>query len=450
MLHEPAVSRKDRPVVRRMAAPISKHEMLQNELRQMVASVLTIEKEHFLEPLATDEAEPNAPGLALQSHLVASFEGKLLLSAEEAYPKLDEHLAKIEHLAAFRETDAANRTLNTPHTIHILTGRIHAEPRPWWPNLVLFIITLLSVMLVGRDLAAFEDPALLRLIQENYLAEFWRGLPFAGALLLILGAHEFGHYFAARYHKLAVTLPYFLPLPSFLGSIVGTMGAFIQLREPMRNRKMLFDVGAAGPLVGLVFAMPILFIGLTQAQVQPTQPGIYQYEGDSLFYALAKTVVFGRFVPSNGEDVLITSSQLAWAGWVGLLVTSLNLIPIGQLDGGHVLYALIGERARRLYWPTLIVLGLLVGVFGATIWMIWILMLLFFGRAYATPLDTITPLDNRRRLLAILTLFIFVVIFVPAPLTIQEYTGPAPSIPPRESALLLGGLLALVWQRWHR
>ncbi|MBL8157735.1 MAG: site-2 protease family protein, partial [Anaerolineae bacterium] len=139
-------------------------------------------------------------------------------------------------------------------------------------------------------------------------------------------------------------------------TIIGTMGAFIQLRQPMRNRKVLFDVGASGPLVGLLFAIPILFIGLSSAQLGQIIPGVpYLYEGDSLLYAFAKTLTFGRFVLDGAWDVMVTSSQLAWAGWTGLLVTALNLIPIGQLDGGHILYALIGERARRLYYPILLI-----------------------------------------------------------------------------------------------
>ena len=176
--------------------------------------------------------------------------------------------------------------------------------------------------------------------------ELWRGLPYTIAILLILGSHELGHYFAARHHKLAVTLPYFIPAPFI--SLIGTFGAFIQLREPMRNRKVLLDVGAAGPLTGLVFAIPILLIGLATSQVGPIQPG-GMVEGNSLLYALAKIIVFGRFLPNGSVDVYV--NQLAWAGWTGLLVTALNLIPIGQLDGGHILYSLIGERARMPVLP---------------------------------------------------------------------------------------------------
>ena len=189
-------------------------------------------------------------------------------------------------------------------------------------------------------------------------------------LLLILGAHELGHYFAARHHRLAVTLPYFIPAPPPF-SIFGTFGAFIQLREPMRNRKMLLDVGAAGPLVGLIFAIRILLIGLSTAQVGPIVPG-GDVEGNSLLYAFSKILIFGRFLPDGAQDVYL--NQIALAGWTGLLVTALNLMPVGQLDGGHILYSLIGNTARKLYYPFLIGMAALT-VFFSGAWLFWVVVL---------------------------------------------------------------------------
>lgn len=440
MLNEIASSREDRPIIRVIQAPISKAELLQNELRQQVATVMDIQHETFVEPSPNEEPQPIETGMGLQSHLVASFEGRLMGDSEAAYEKLDEQLLRINHMAVFRPTEAKDAVEMTerPHAIHVITGRINVTPRPWWPNALLFIATLFSVLLVGTELALDNiyqtNPVLAMQMSERLLAELWRGLPYAISLLLILGAHEMGHYFAARRHKLAVTLPYFIPMPIPGLSQIGTLGAFIQLREPMRNRKVLFDVGAAGPLAGLIFAIPILLIGLSQAQVSAVQPGVaYIYEGDSLMYAMAKTVIFGQFLPSGGYDVMVTSSQLAWAGWTGLLVTALNLIPIGQLDGGHVLYSLLGEKARQLYYPLLVVMGLLALL--SNMWLLWVVLMLFFGRIYATPLDMITPLDKRRRMLAIVTLIIFVLVFVPAPLT-QHIAENVP-VSPRNSAYLL-------------
>ncbi|MBL8166458.1 MAG: site-2 protease family protein, partial [Anaerolineae bacterium] len=400
MLHEPASTREDRLIIRAPQPPISQAELLHNEIRQKVATVLAIEQESFVEPRQGDEDAPAAPGLTLESHLVGTFEGQLLLESEAAYEKLDAELASINHIAVFRMTQGEAGTpppAERQHTLHILTGRINPPPRPWWPNALLFVATVFSVLTVGTSLAINElagrDLQAAEAVLNNFFLELWRGLPYAISILLILGAHELGHYFAGRRHKLAVTLPYFIPLPSIF-SMFGTMGAFIQLRQPMRNRKTLFDIGAAGPLAGLIFAVPILFIGLANTRtIQITGTGVY--EGDSILYATAKVLTYGQFLPNGRIDVCVDCNQMLWAGWTGLLVTALNLIPVGQLDGGHVLYALIGERARRLYYPLLVALAALALV--ANVWFIWVMLILFFGRMYATPLDMITPLDGRRR-----------------------------------------------------
>jgi len=251
-----------------------------------------------------------------------------------------------------------------------------------------------------------------------------RGWVYALCVMLILGAHELGHYFAARHHKINVTLPYFIPLPI---GIFGTMGAFIQLREPVRNRRQLFDVGVSGPLAGLIFAIPILFIGIATAQINPLpteedcrEEGIcgYVLEGNSLFYAAAKYVVHGELLPGNGRD--LTLNQMAFAGWTGLFVTALNLIPIGQLDGGHVMYTLFGRYARRAYVPALIALAVL-ALFNPN-WVLWVFLLFFFGRVYAEPMNDLTPLDSGRRRLGYIILAIFFLIFTPSPLTVVSLT----------------------------
>lgn len=406
MLNETASSIEDRPALR-SSVRYSPEDGQRTELREMVMSVLSIERETF-----EDDNKVNQDNLLIvgqDSRLVATFEGKLLLDSETAYDQLDRLLEPGNYLPLFRENESK-------HVIHVLAGRMRPKPRPWWPNALLFVITFLSVLLVGTELAISEiyaaNEAQGRALIDNLPFELWRGLPYAIAILLILGAHELGHYFAARHHKLAVTLPYFIPAPFI--SLIGTFGAFIQLREPMRNRKVLLDVGAAGPLAGLVFAIPILIIGLNTSSVLPIPP-IASMEGNSVLYALTKILVFGRFLPSGGIDVFL--NQLAQAGWTGLLVTSLNLIPIGQLDGGHILYSLIGNRARLLYYP--LIGGLILLIFtGGDMWLLWLLLLLLFGRIYATPLDMITPMDTRRKAIAVLGLILFVITFVPIPFTV--------------------------------
>jgi membrane-associated protease RseP (regulator of RpoE activity) len=266
-----------------------------------------------------------------------------------------------------------------------------------------------------------------------------QGIPFAFSLLAILLAHEFGHYLMARYHKSAVSLPYFIPLPI---SILGTMGAFIQMKAPPKNRRTLHDIAVAGPLAGLAVAIPILFIGLSLSPVEVIDPVMepgtgFILEGNSLFYLVAKYIVHGELLPApatygnlppvlywvryfftgtpapfGGRDVMM--HPLAWAGWAGLLVTALNLIPAGQLDGGHTLYVLFGKKARRVL--PFILGGLLLLGLAWQGWWLWAALIYFLGRRYAEPLDQITQLDPRRRVIAIIVLVIAVLVFMPIPL----------------------------------
>jgi hypothetical protein len=274
-------------------------------------------------------------------------------------------------------------------------------PSRWIINLVLFLLTIVTTLFAG----ALHEPGFTG-------TELWLGWPFSLSILLILGAHELGHYFAARYHKVPVTLPYFIPMLS----IIGTLGAFIRLKAPMKNRRAMLDIGVAGPLAGLVFAVPLLIWGLLISEVGPLPEGGYMLEGNSILYATIKVLLFGQMLPSGGIDVSL--SQVAWAGWVGLLVTGLNLFPVGQLDGGHVAYVLFGRRARQLYWPVIFGLVLLAVLTQTLMWGIWVALLFFFGRYHAEPLDSVTPLDGRRRAIAVFTLLLFFFVFVPIPLRV--------------------------------
>jgi membrane-associated protease RseP (regulator of RpoE activity) len=431
MLNETASSREDRPALR-SSVRHTPHEQnaARDELRQIVMSILMIERETT--PTG-DQPMPESVGSSEQyGGLIASYEGQLLFESEQAYDRLDAALKPLNYLPLFRE-------VNGKHVVHILVGRIHPEERSPTLNIILFVATLFSVLLLGTQIAVGEiadtNPALANYVANNLLAQLWRGLPYALSILLILGAHELGHYFAGRYHKLSVTLPYFIPAPFI--SLFGTYGAFIQLREPMRNRKVLMDVGASGPLMGLLFAIPIVLIGLATSQVGPISPG-GMLEGNSLLYALSKTLIFGRFLPADGLDVTI--NQLATAGWVGLFITGMNLLPVGQLDGGHIMYALLGERARVLYIPIMAAMVILTLRFTET-WLLWLVILFLIGRVYATPLDMITKLDSRRRFIGILSMIVFFVTIVPIPFTIvAEGAGELQ----RQGALLTVGVIAFV------
>lgn len=370
--------------------------------------------EEIIETTTHDEA-PDSPGGELEAFVANVLDihttdynppppaaqrwvGRLRIDSEEAYSQLDEQFKPLDYYASLHTDDEGN------HVIIAVKGRVDPEPRPLWPHGLLFVLTLLSLLLVGAMQEAESEGDL-------FLLDGW---PFALCMMLILGAHEMGHYIAARRHDMHVSLPYFIPFPLH---VFGTLGAFILFREPMPNRKVMFDVGVAGPLAGLVFAIPILFIGLATSDVEPLpQDEEYMIEGNSLLYSAAKYVVFGEFLPDDDEDVFV--NQVAWAGWSGLLLTGLNLIPAGQLDGGHIVATLLGRQAQRLYWP-------LVAIFVAlslvsTVWWLPTILLLLFGRFYATPLDAVTPLDPRRRQIACLALTILVLVFVPLPLQIMS------------------------------
>lgn len=314
-----------------------------------------------------------------------------------------------------------------------------AAPKPSNPrtNIILFILTVLSVMVAGAEIPSNvtipEDFIGQLILPFQYMLSGW---PFAVSLMSILLAHEFGHYFASRYHKTAASLPYFIPFPV---PPVGTMGAVIQLKELPKNKRILLDIGIAGPLAGLVVAIPVLLFGLSISELGPipNTPNL-MIEGNSILYLLSKFVIFGQLLPApanydslppllhwvayfftgmplpvGGTDVFL--SPVAWAGWVGLLITSLNLLPAGQLDGGHVMYVLFGGKRLRAMLPYLMVALGILGLFSFS-WWLWIALLHFFGRITDEPRDQITELGPARRALAIFGIVVFFLVFMPVPL----------------------------------
>jgi membrane-associated protease RseP (regulator of RpoE activity) len=305
-------------------------------------------------------------------------------------------------------------------------------------NVLLYVLTALSVVFVGYVNVAGTNFSLASIRANIGLA-----VAYAVSLLAILTAHEFGHYLVGRYHKAPLSLPFFIPLPL---PPMGTMGAVINMRVPPKNRRTLLDIGIAGPLAGLIVALPILFYGLSLSTLNRLAftPGSgvgYQMEGNSIIYLLAKLAVFHQLLPApasygglspflywvryfftgqpfplGGLDVSI--HPIAWAGWVGVLVTSLNLIPAGQLDGGHMLYVLFGARGARRILPFILIALVLLG-FAWNGWWLWAALIFFLvGRVYDDPLDQITPLDGKRKALAVLALVIFILVFTPAPILI--------------------------------
>ena len=274
--------------------------------------------------------------------------------------------------------------------------------------LALLLTTLLTTTRAGVFIAGITDPQL-----QETPALFLAGLPYALALLAILGTHELGHYLTARYYRIRTTLPYFIPFPFFLG----TFGAFIQLRSPVPNRKALFDVGIAGPLAGLIITLPILLWGLSHSEVvtMPENASLLNFEaldpGASIFLALMTKLALGS---SLTTAIAIKLHPLAVAGCLGLVVTALNLMPVGQLDGGHIVHAMFGQRTGALIGQIarLLVLGL---AFVHREFMLWAILLFFIPTVDEPALNDVSELNNQRDLWGLIALALLVMIVLPAP-----------------------------------
>lgn len=263
---------------------------------------------------------------------------------------------------------------------------------------LLFVITLFTTLIAGalqQGVDLIENPWLI-----------WKGIPFSFTLLMILGAHEFGHYFMSRKHNIDVTFPYFIPAPSF----IGTFGAFIKMKSPIMDRRILLDVGAAGPLAGMCVTIPVLLIGLSLSEIkyETVETGISL--GSSILFSVMNWIVHG-FLP---DDVNLVLHPIAFSGWIGLLVTCLNLLPVGQLDGGHVAYAVIGPKQRVV--AKMIIAGLVIfGIAGWSGWLLWAGILFIMGLNHPPVVYDWIPLDRKRKVIGWITLLIFVMTFTPVP-----------------------------------
>lgn len=327
------------------------------------------------------------------------FRGRLLMAPDTAMATLSERLEPYGFVAMLH--DPREVTLFRAAT----ASQVEQGDR-WWPlNLALFLATVVTTLFVGA-LMEGKDP----LADPGTLAA---GIPFAASLLLILGLHELGHYLTARAYGVQVSLPYFVPLPL---PPLGTMGAIIRMRSPIPNRKVLFDIGIAGPLAGLAVALPVLVIGLSLSPVTPLAGVVWQ-EGNSLLYLALKWLIVGPIPP--GADVML--HPMALAGWLGLFVTALNLMPLSQLDGGHIAYATLGSGFRRLVWVFVGGLVVLYAVSRWEGWLLWIAVSVGLGLKHPPPLDDLTTLDGRRRLLAGVALVLFLLLLTPLPFAVYEF-----------------------------
>jgi membrane-associated protease RseP (regulator of RpoE activity) len=365
---------------------------------------------------------------------VVRYRGKLISpDSESGFEQIYESLSLIKLVPLIRKEENSQVLYVLPEP----KAKKNLNPRL---NLILFILTLISVLFTGGlygtvgVLPTNTWQAIILLIQN--------GWPFAISLLAILGIHEFGHYFAGRHNEVKVTLPYFIPFPL---SLFGTMGAFINMRSVPKNRRALFDLGVTGPLCGFAASVFVLLIGLSLSKLDqlplslPSQSS-FQMEGNSLIYLLLKFISFGKILPQpqnlsgfplviywiryfftglpfpwGATDVML--HPVAWAGWAGLLITGINLIPAGQLDGGHIFYTVLGKKASDRAFPFIVVLLAIMGIFWNG-WWLWAALVFFLGRSHAEPLDQITELDRKRKIIGIITLIVFLLVFVPVPLTV--------------------------------
>lgn len=279
----------------------------------------------------------------------------------------------------------------------------------YWIHLALFLATLASTTLV--QVVNPFDPATWAALKDWQVWVY--GFGYSIPILVILSAHEFGHYIACRIHNVDATLPFYIPAP-FL-QLTGTLGAVIKIREPFPNKRALFDIGVAGPIAGFVALIPFLWWGVTHGTVVDRSSGLIEL-GEPLLFKLLQYMAWG---PQPAGSTLAIPLA-GFAAWFGMLATALNLMPFGQLDGGHIAYAAFGRRARYVSMATLGVMLLL------TIWSLsWIAMAImmaamafFLGFGHPVVIDEHERLDPKRTLVAILALIIFVVCFTPVPIEI--------------------------------
>ena len=287
---------------------------------------------------------------------------------------------------------------------------------PAWRYVVLFLLTAISTTYVGRSHylsfyqglgGGFNPFTTWELIARG----LWYSIP----ILAILGCHELGHYLACRYYGVAASRPYFIPMPLVL---TGTLGAFIRIRQPIPGKRELFDIGIAGPIAGFVVAVPLLFMGMYLSRIDELPRnlnGELFWLGEPLLFKAAAWLTFGHVA----DGYTITMHPVAFAAWFGMLATALNLFPIGQLDGGHISYAVLGRKSTAV---TLVMVVCLIGlaVFSSMSWAVWAglttLMLVAFGPHHPRTPDEHVPLDSTRRALAVFAVIMFILCFTPAPI----------------------------------
>ena len=337
-----------------------------------------------------------------------AFGGRLLVKPAAALERLRPRLASHGYTPFIREDQGVV-------WVHAIAQAEAVEPSRPLVHLGLFLATVLTTLLAG----AIEQgvaPAEFLSDPSRILA----GVPFSVTLIAILGVHEFGHYSVGRYHGMPVSLPFFIPVPPVPPFLLGTLGAVIRLRGAIRDRRALFDMAIAGPLAGLLIAIPAYVVGIARSRVVPVAELADRASGELFLGPSLLSVLLHRLVlgPISADGAAIELHPVGVAAWFGFFVTALNLIPAGQLDGGHIVYAMFGVRhalISKLAVGLLILIGL---AFGSINWLVWAALIVgLMGFQHTPTMDDITPLDGRRRLLGLFALILLLLLLPPVPLS---------------------------------
>jgi membrane-associated protease RseP (regulator of RpoE activity) len=306
--------------------------------------------------------------------------------------------------------------------VYVMPSSITRAPEPVWRYVALFCLTVVTTTLVGANhYASFYTGLTTIALPFSAWELIVRGLWYSLSILAILGAHEFGHYYACRYYKVDASLPYFLPMPFVL---TGTFGAFIRIRQQIPGKRALFDIGIAGPIAGFLVALPVLMVGMYFSRVVPI-PTDFNGEifelGEPLLFKAAAWLTFGHVA----DGYTVNMHPMAFAAWFGMLATALNLFPMGQLDGGHIAYAVLGRLSTAVTVGTVVCL---VGLsFLSSSWIVWTVltvgMLIAFGPRHPRTFDEHVPLDRTRVWLAVFAVVMFVLCFSPAPIEPMDLVG---------------------------
>ncbi len=317
-----------------------------------------------------------------------------------------------------------------------LFGSAESPKQRYWVHITLFLLTVVTTIFAGTEWASGQAPP----YQFSELIE--KGLPYSISVLFILGVHEFGHYFASKYHGVNVTLPYFIPFPPIAGFLnFGTMGAVIKTKEGIDNNYKMFDIGVSGPIAGFIASVVVLIYGFSNLpdvsyllNIHPDyfspnygQGAIEISFGNTLLYSFLQNIFTSPkdFIPPMSE---MYHYPYLISGWFGLLVTSMNLMPVGQLDGGHVIYSMFGPKVQENVASVFMILLLASGIIGFvdsafelgfTVgwsgWIFWAILLYFFVKIKHPPVPNFYPLDIKRKLAGYFAIFIFIVSFIPVP-----------------------------------